>query len=46
MISENNTREIAHCIKNSTLNILDGETHSSYVVHSPKLFDLITSFYS
>lgn len=44
MISENNTREIAQCIKNSTLNILEGETHSSYVVHSTKLFDLIKSF--
>ena len=44
MISEDNTREIAQYIKNSTLNILEGETHSSYVVHSPRLFDLIKSF--
>lgn len=44
MISEDNTKEIAQYIKNSTLNILEGETHSSYVVHSPKLFDLIKSF--
>lgn len=44
MISEDNTKEIAQHIKNSNLNILEGETHSSYVVHSPKLFNLITSF--
>ncbi|MBE6070525.1 MAG: alpha/beta hydrolase [Clostridium butyricum] len=44
MISDYNTKEIAQHIKNSNLNILEGETHSSYVVHSPKLFNLITSF--
>ena len=44
MISEDNTREIAQYIKSSTLNILENETHSSYVVNSTKLFKLITSF--
>ncbi len=44
LISEDNTKEIAQHIKNSTLNILKDETHSSYVVHSTKLFDLIKSF--
>jgi hypothetical protein len=35
---------IAENIKNRTLRILKGEDHSSYVLHSKKLFGIITPF--
>ncbi len=44
MIDEKHTRHIAECIPESTLEILDGETHSSYVVHSHKLYHIMIKF--
>lgn len=44
IIKEKDTRFIANNIKNVTLNILPKEDHSSYVVHSPKLYDIIKNF--
>lgn len=42
MIREEHTRAIAEAIPNCSLRILPGETHSSYVVHSEKLYPLLT----
>lgn len=44
MIDEKHTRLIAHAIPQSTLEIISGETHSSYVVHSEKLYHIIRTF--
>ncbi len=44
MITEEHTRHIARCIPYSSMEIIEGETHSSYVVHSEKLFLIIKSF--
>lgn len=44
MIDEKHTRLIAKAIPQSTLEILSGETHSSYVVHSDKLVKIIRIF--
>lgn len=44
LVKENDTRFIAGNIKNATLNILPNENHSSYVVHSPKLYNIIKHF--
>jgi pimeloyl-ACP methyl ester carboxylesterase len=44
MIEEIHTRHIAECIPKSTLKILDGEDHMSYVTHSPKLYGIIKPF--
>lgn len=44
MITEKHTRQIANAIPQSTLEIIDGETHSSYVVHSDKLYGIIRLF--
>lgn len=44
VIKEENTRFIAEHIPKSVLKILPGETHPSYVVHSPKLYPLIKEF--
>ncbi|MEG2080442.1 MAG: alpha/beta hydrolase [Oscillospiraceae bacterium] len=44
LILENHTKNIAENIKNSTLKILKKETHSSYVVNSNKLFDIVSCF--
>lgn len=46
MIKKSETRRIAAGISDSTLKILPGETHSSYVVKSPKLFPLLDEFFS
>lgn len=43
MIREPHTRFLAEHIRNSRLQILDGENHSSYVVHSLKLQEIITA---
>jgi pimeloyl-ACP methyl ester carboxylesterase len=43
-IREEHTRELAIAIPGSTLNILDGEGHGSYIVHSPKLYGIIRPF--
>jgi len=44
LIKETETKYIADNIQNATLNILDGESHSSYVVNSPKLYAIIRTF--
>lgn len=44
MIEEWHTRDIAEHIPGSTLNIIPGEGHMSYIVHSPKLYGLIKDF--
>ena len=41
VIVETHTKYIASCIQNSTLQIIAGETHDSYVVHSDRLYDVI-----
>lgn len=43
-VKDENTKFIADNIPNSQLQILKGETHSSYIVNSPKLYDLIFPF--
>jgi len=43
-VKENDTRFIADNIKNATLNILPNEKHGSYVIHSPKLYEIIKNF--
>jgi len=44
VIKGEHTRMIAANIKNSTLKILAGESHSSYVAHSDKLYGIIAPF--
>lgn len=46
LIKEEHTRQIAGAIPNSTLQILSGEDHMSYVVHSNKLYPILKSFLS
>ena len=43
-VKDEHTKNIANNIKGSVLKILEGETHSSYVIHSEKLYDIIGSF--
>jgi len=45
VIIEEHTRTLARNIPGSTLRILDGETHSSYVIHSDKLYAIIEEFF-
>lgn len=44
LIDENQTRRIARSIPGAKLLILPGETHSSYVVHSDKLYPAMANF--
>lgn len=44
VIKEEHTKLIASSIANSTLIIVPNETHSSYIIHSKKLYDLIHEF--
>ncbi len=44
VIAEEHTKYIASCIQNSTLQIIAGETHDSYVVHSDRLYDVIVPY--
>jgi len=44
IIKEEHTRHIAGCIRNSSLVILEGEGHASYVVHSRKLYGILKPF--
>ncbi len=44
LISEKETRRIAAALSNSTLRILPGEDHGSYVVHSHKLGPVLREF--
>lgn len=46
IIKNSETKRIASWLPNAMLKILPGETHSSYVVHSPKLFPLLDDFFS
>ena len=41
VIKEEHTRLIAKNIKNSTLEIIPKENHSSYIVHSEKIYNII-----
>ena len=44
VIKYEHTKLIADNIENSTLEILPGENHSSYVVHSEKLYNIIKKY--
>lgn len=44
VIVEEHTKYIASCIRSSTLQIIDGETHDSYVVHSERLYEVLIPF--
>lgn len=44
VIMEEHTRLIAENIKNSKLEIIPKENHSSYVVHSEKIYDIIKKY--
>ncbi|MGN0467748.1 MAG: alpha/beta fold hydrolase [Acutalibacteraceae bacterium] len=44
LIKESDTRFIADNIPNAKLEILKGENHSSYVVHSEKLYEIIKPY--
>lgn len=46
IVRKSETKRIAAWIPNAVLKILPGESHSSYVVHSPKLFPLLNDFFS
>ena len=43
-VKESETIQIAEGIPNATMQILDGETHGSYIVHSRKIADLISGW--
>jgi pimeloyl-ACP methyl ester carboxylesterase len=43
-VKEEDTKYIARSMRNSILNILAGESHRSYVVNSPKLYNIIKPF--
>jgi len=44
MIREAHTRKIAACIPDSTLRILPGETHESYVLDNEKLHEILAAW--
>ena len=44
LVKEEHTKNIAGNIPGSVLKVLDGENHSSYVIHSGKLYDLINLY--
>jgi pimeloyl-ACP methyl ester carboxylesterase len=44
LIDEEHTKHIAESIPKSTLKIVVGESHSSYVVHSTKLYEIMKPF--
>ncbi len=46
LIKEEHTRHIAETIPNCTMQILTGESHVSYVVHSDKLYPILQPFLS
>ena len=46
LIKRSETKRIAASIPNASLKILPGESHSSYVVHSQKLFPLLEDFFT
>lgn len=45
LVKESETRAIAEGIPGAALQILPGETHGSYVVHTDKLFPLLRDFF-
>lgn len=44
MVKPSEGKKLSKYIKNSTLKILEGETHGSYVIHSTKVAELILDF--
>lgn len=44
LIKESDTRFIAANISNSTLEIIKGENHGSYIVHSDKIYNIIKKY--
>ena len=44
VVTREHTELIANNIKNSTLDIIQGEDHTSYVVHSKKLFPILKRY--
>ena len=46
IVKKSETKRIAASIPDAVLQILPDETHSGYVVHSPKLFPLLDAFFS
>jgi pimeloyl-ACP methyl ester carboxylesterase len=44
VIRIDHTEAIAAAISNSTLKIIEGENHGSYIVHSEKLYPIIKPF--
>ena len=44
IVSEKHTKLIAQNIPGATLDILPGENHGSYVVHSDKMYDLLKKY--
>jgi len=44
MIEEKHTKYIAKCITNSKLQIINGEGHESYVVNTPKLYEILKPY--
>jgi pimeloyl-ACP methyl ester carboxylesterase len=44
IIKDEHTKTIARNIRGSELKILEGESHTSYVIHSAKLFKIIQPF--
>lgn len=44
VIKEDHTRLIAENIKNSTLEIVPKENHSSYIVHSEKIYNILKKY--
>ena len=44
LIEEKHTKYIAKCIKNSKLQIINGEGHESYVVNTPKLYEILKPY--
>lgn len=44
VIREEHTKMIAENIPNSTLEIIAGENHGSYIIHSEKLYDILKKY--
>lgn len=44
VIKEEHTKMIAENIPNSTLEIIAGENHGSYIIHSEKLYDILKKY--
>ena len=44
VVVESETRQIAAAIPGAELRILEGETHGSYIIHNPKIGEIIKEF--